>query len=185
MWKSCPRCNKRYEKSKQRSKKSWAGRKYCSVSCRIGEPETRFWDRVRKTATCWLWVGDLSTGGYGVLSVNGKKKTASRYSWVFHKGKIPNGLSVCHRCDVRACVNPAHLFLGTQLDNVKDMVRKGRRGVIVGEMLRQSNLTREDVITIRKRKCEEMITNKQLSEDHGVGITAIRDIIARKTWVHL
>lgn len=74
---------------------------------------------------CWLWAGH-STRGYGVLMHEKKVQKAHRVMWAEVNGPIPAGLFVCHLCDVRACCNPAHLWLGTGDDNIADMVRKGR-----------------------------------------------------------
>lgn len=93
---------------------------------------------------CWLWDGSLVANGYGHLGRrrNGKKidYRAHRYSFEMHNGPIPEGLCVLHTCDVRNCVNPEHLFLGTPLDNAKDRDLKGRR---------RSKLSNEDVVSIR------------------------------------
>lgn len=71
---------------------------------------------------CWLWMGVIHASGYG--HYNGKK--AHRLSWELHNGSIPDGMCICHKCDVPSCVNPNHLFLGTQGDNVRDAWTKGR-----------------------------------------------------------
>lgn len=80
---------------------------------------------------CWLWTGTLKKPvrglGYGHFRVSGKTKVAHRVSWEIFRGPIPDGLCVCHKCDVSICVNPDHLFLGTRLDNIEDMVAKGRQ----------------------------------------------------------
>lgn len=75
---------------------------------------------------CWLWGGALAKAGYGLLHVDGKTRSAHRVSWELHRGAIPDGALVCHRCDVRWCVNPSHLFLGNDMDNNHDMRKKGR-----------------------------------------------------------
>lgn len=75
---------------------------------------------------CWIWTGRvMERNGYGTLGRN----LAHRISWKLHSGPIPKGLYVLHRCDVSCCVNPEHLFLGTQLDNVRDMMAKGRQNM--------------------------------------------------------
>lgn len=74
---------------------------------------------------CWLWSANLTRWGYGTISVNGQKKPAHRVAWLLYKHSIPDGLWVLHSCDVPSCVNPAHLFIGTHADNMRDMNRKG------------------------------------------------------------
>ena len=88
--------------------------------------EDRFMQKVNKTETCWLWTGALNSRGYGSFGVYGKATSAHRYSYEHFKGKIPEGMIVCHSCDVPACVNPDHLWVGTYLDNSRDCIRKGR-----------------------------------------------------------
>ena len=75
---------------------------------------------------CWLWTAARRTTGYGVFSFNGKPVTASRVSYILYHGVDPGDLFVCHTCDNPSCVNPEHLFLGTNLDNVNDRIAKGR-----------------------------------------------------------
>ena len=77
-------------------------------------------------AGCWLWMGSIDSKGYGGIKVDGKQMGAHRRSWVLANGPIPDRLHVLHKCDTPSCVNPSHLFLGTNYDNVQDMVRKGR-----------------------------------------------------------
>lgn|SRR5262249_45026831 len=79
---------------------------------------------------CWLWTGSRNNGGYGYMAYNGWSEGTHRISWIVHRGPIPNGLWVCHHCDVPSCLRPDHLFLGTPQDNVADMIAKGRyRGI--------------------------------------------------------
>ena len=97
-----------------------------------GTPEERFWAKLKTSDDCWEWQGARNNKGYGILMLKepGKKhvaRTTHRFSWELHNGPIPNGLWVLHRCDNPPCANPAHLFLGDNADNIRDMWAKGRR----------------------------------------------------------
>src|SRR5262245_58279388 len=95
---------------------------------------------------CWLWDGSYSGGGYGTFYVGGRLKQmpAHRFSYEVHKGPIPEGLFVCHHCDVRECVNPDHLFVGTQSDNIQDMLIKKRGNPRRGEACANARFTEQD-----------------------------------------
>jgi hypothetical protein len=107
---------------------------------------TRFNKKVEKTDSCWLWVGKKMIDGYGNMWVEGKQIPAHRLSWLLHNGSIKEGLKVCHKCDVRHCVNPQHLFLGTQMDNMRDMIEKGRARKVRGSQQWQAKLDERKVL---------------------------------------
>ena len=90
------------------------------------ETKSRFWRKIQKTTGCWLWTAAKNKKGYGIFGLGKQTDKAHRIAWRLIVGPIPAGLFVLHKCDVPNCVNPAHLFLGTNLDNVKDMIAKGR-----------------------------------------------------------
>ena len=98
---------------------------------------------------CWLWTGTICHNGYGQLTWNGKVSRAHRLSFELATGKSAVGFSVCHKCDNRCCVNPDHLFIGTQKDNLVDMVRKGRANKPFGEKHHSAVLTDAQVEQIR------------------------------------
>ena len=107
------------------------------------------------TTGCWLWHASRDKCGYGTfgMRIDGKTKKfgAHRYAWTVFKGDIPEGISVLHKCDTPSCVNPDHLFIGTQLDNVRDQIAKGRYPSRAGTSNANSRLSREDVAEIRRR----------------------------------
>lgn len=129
---------------------------------------------------CWLWVGTLTRYGYGQVSVGGKKMKAHRVSWELHWGMVPDGLHVLHRCDVRNCVNPRHLFLGTNQDNIDDKMRKNRgtSGILNG----RSKLCDSDVHLIRLLLIQKE-THKEIAKKFGVHQSIVSQINTGKAWV--
>jgi hypothetical protein len=91
-----------------------------------GVTPEKFWSNVSKTDTCWIWTGDLNSMGYGRYREHNQRVLSHRIAWTLVRGLIPPGLCILHRCDVKLCVNPDHLFLGTLSDNAQDMIEKGR-----------------------------------------------------------
>jgi hypothetical protein len=86
----------------------------------------RFWDKVVKTDGCWEWSGCRHPRGYGLARYMGKTVVTHRIAWMLERGAIPGGMVICHKCDNPPCVNPDHLFIGTQADNNRDRHQKGR-----------------------------------------------------------
>lgn len=133
---------------------------------------------------CWYWTGPLSDKGYGRVSYHGKSRLAHRISWILKNGEIQNGLFVCHRCDTPACVNPNHLFLGTQKDNMQDASIKKRFIGKIGESHPKAKLSDMAVRIIR-----ECIINGfsvvEIGRYFGVKKFTIYRIKSGRSWKHL
>lgn len=119
-----------------------------SVNLVLGK---RFWSRVQKTQTCWLWTGAKRNFGYGAYSFFGKSERAHRVMWFVHHGAIPEGKVVRHKCDNPSCVNPDHLVLGTQADNGADRVERNRQYRPTGDKHHRRKLSSVDVRAIKER----------------------------------
>jgi hypothetical protein len=148
----------------------------------------RFWERVEKTQTCWNWIGAKQTGGYGHFylgTVNGKKvkRLAHRYSYELHNGPIPAGMDVLHKCDNPGCVNPEHLFLGTQATNDADRDAKGRQAR--GSEHGMAKLTEAQVREMRAAYAAGGVTYKELGQKYGVSGAQAHCAIAGVWWKHL
>ena len=158
--------------------------------------EERFWQRVNQDGpihpglgtACWLWTEGFNYFGYGRFSVGRQSIGAHRYSYELHIGPIPDGLYVCHHCDNPACVNPAHLFVGTAADNTADSVAKGRHydgNHFVGETNPSAKLTADDVLAIRDLATRRAMFQRDIATKFGVSQALIEKIIARKVWSHI
>lgn len=134
---------------------------------------------------CWLWSGTLDGNKRAVFGVGYKVRIAARVSWELNRGPIPAEQCVCHRCDTRACVNPEHLFLGTQTDNVADMDVKGRRNAPRGVGHGMHKLTPESVMEMRQLRKQDGITLDELGSRFGVTKQCAHNAITGKTWAHL
>jgi hypothetical protein len=146
-------------------------------------PEERFLSRINKTDSCWLWIGTKRhQNGYGCLEVDGKLVSAHRFSWLLYHGNIPNDLFVLHKCDNKICVNPDHLFLGTQDENNKDRARKNRSWRGIGELSPAHKLTLEEVRNIRKDYNSGFYSQRELARKYKVVQWTIGKIVNRITW---
>lgn len=129
---------------------------------------------------CWIFMGYLTPCGYGQISVaTSKCQFAHRVSYELFCGPIPNGMHVLHRCDVPACINPDHLFIGTHIDNVADMVAKGRN--TRGETVGNSKLTAADVLAIRSSVAKGI----ELARTTGFSPGTISLVRNKKIWKHI
>ncbi len=146
--------------------------------------EERFWEKVDKKADgeCWNWLASKNQEGYGQFKIDGKMIKAHRVVYELVNGKIENDLFVLHKCDNPMCCNPKHLYLGTQQDNMTDMVNNNRHAKLKGENHGRAILTLKQVNEIRElyrsRKCNQ----KQLSLMYNIYQGNISDIINNKTW---
>lgn len=144
--------------------------------------EERFLEKVIKTDTCWLWIGNKNIFGYGVFFKDGKNRRAHRISYELYKGQIPDNLLVCHKCDVRNCVNPDHLFLGTAQENIQDAYAKGKFKDHCGEKSHYHKLDANKVKLIRELYIPNVFPMSKLAEMFSVNHTSIHNIISYKTW---
>lgn len=145
-----------------------------------------FWKKVDQSGDCWIWTGGKNEKGYGHFNVRRKYCAAHRFSWILNKGAIPEGLHVLHDCpggDNPSCVNPDHLWLGTNLDNVLDKEEKGRGNQPAGERNCKAKLSESQVLEIRR--LSESVSRKSLAETYGVTTATICGIILRQIWKHI
>lgn len=133
---------------------------------------------------CWEWQRARDPHGYGRTWLDGRTFLAHRAAYLLFRGDIPPGLDVCHHCDNPPCINPEHLFLGTHLDNMRDMFAKGRRIAAKGEGHARARLTAPQIADIRRRvRAGE--TQAALSAEFGVSAPHINRIVHRRVWRHL
>lgn len=146
--------------------------------------EERFWEKVdiQSTGDCWNWLGAKNSGNYGVININRKMVYAHRLSYELHFDKIPDRLVVGHKCDNPRCVNPQHLFLGTQQDNILDKIQKGRNGSPLGEKSHLSKLKLEDVLVIKNLLSGKTYYDREIAEMFGVTTGCIQGIKQGHTW---
>lgn len=157
----------------------------------------RFWPKVDKSGACWTWTAARDFHGYGRFSVaRGKAAQAHRVAWMLAHGPVPAGMLVLHRCDNPPCVNPSHLFVGTDGDNAADKVSKGRQ--LKGDAQRRataatlrrgsaSNLAvmTEAVVREARRRRSEGAQADELAREAGVSVSTMNRALAGQTWRHV
>lgn len=180
----------------ERGKGRGTPRQHIKPVAYVAPIEERFWPKVEKTDSCWLWTGPKLRFGHGYIGRGGSnapKVLAHRLAWELTSGPIPSGMFVLHKCDVPNCVNPKHLFLGTKADNSRDMVSKGRSRR--GEHHQTGKLTEVQVREIRERWASRPLVNSRvarfgpdsmaaIARDYGVSPGTVLNIIKGKAWTH-
>ena len=155
--------------------------------------QERFWNKVIKTDDCWIWTAYRNENGYGCYKLSGKLILAHRAAFLFTFGHLPQTKNICHHCDNPPCVNPSHLFVGTQSDNVHDCFNKGRgvppnlkdrEKVYTGSLNPNSKLSEDDVIFIRYLLSVKT-KQKHIAEMFNVHIATIERIASKKSWTHI
>jgi len=146
----------------------------------------RFWEKVEKTDSCWLWTASLNTHGYGQISIHNRPRVVHRVAHELLVGPISEGLRVCHHCDVRHCVRPDHLFLGTAKDNTQDMMSKGRgrfpgsgmRGDRSGARSPQRRVRRDEVLRLYAQGMRQI----EIAHVMGMSPSNVSYIVHGKSW---
>ena len=143
--------------------------------------DDRFWSKVwvddEPEDCCWLWVGGKSGRGYGVFWMNGQLRPASRVAYILTYGPVPDDMQICHRCDNPPCCNPRHLFIGTQSDNMRDMVAKGRQ--------HRNTKLNDDLVRAIRADHRAGRGQAQIAARYGVTQSNISHVVRRLTWAHV
>jgi hypothetical protein len=148
----------------------------------------RFWEKVEKSPGCWEWLGYCARSGHGmfqrssarVYDLGPRGVLVHRFSYELHYGPIPPGVFVLHKCDNAPCVRPDHLYLGDQLQNVRDRVDRGRTSKGVDHF--RSKLSEQDVRDIRARYAAGGVTHRELAQMYGVTHPVIGDVVNRVSY---
>lgn len=155
---------------------------------RLQTIDERLENYVDKTGDCWIWTKNTYKYGYGRLSI-GKSKQIRAHRYMYEKtyGVIPNGMNVLHSCDNPRCIKPEHLFLGTQKDNVTDMMKKRRGGYksFKGEEHSNSKLKDTDIIKIKEMWSSGLFLQREIAKELGISQQVISKIVNGIAWKHL
>jgi hypothetical protein len=191
---TCQQCNRPFMAETYHVRRGNA--RFCSPRCASDAlhipPADQLWRRVDRSGgpdACWEWQGRNIRDGYGRLCVNRRNIGAHQLAYILTIGPIPEvddggePIFVLHSCDNRLCCNPAHLFLGTNGDNVRDMVAKGRQAAHPGMAVRK--LSEPEVRTIRERFAQGGTTKRALAREYGVMAATVTAIVERRSWKHI
>ena len=151
------------------------------MNTRSQDIRVRFEDRIGSREECWVWTGSMLKSGYGRMRFNGPSRRAHRISYELYRSRIPEGLNVLHTCDNPTCVNPEHLFLGTDVDNNKDRDTKGRTAHQKGEASGASKLTEQDIRAIKQDTRRHLV----VAREYGVVPSLIGMIRRGLRWSHV
>jgi hypothetical protein len=144
---------------------------------------SRFWSKVDKSGSCWIWTGCLrSANGYGLFSIGRRNVSAHRFAYEILNGPIPEGASILHSCDNKKCVNPSHLTAGNQSQNIKDCVKRGRHIAPAGERNGMAKLNRAQVEALRAEYSPARGSLTALAGKFGVSVATVHAIINKKRW---
>jgi len=184
----CARCGRLFSKDRRYSQAQWDEQSYCSHHCaryaRCEKPILPlFFNQIRvdPITKCWIWTGPTDEKGYGLVTVNQKTNRTHRALFSITVSDIPKGMKVLHRCDVPACCNPYHLFLGTVKDNADDMMMKGRGAELKGTEVWNARLTEAEVLAIRA----DSRTQEEIAATYQIAQTTVSAIKRRANWGHL
>lgn len=180
----CEICNSEFTRNRIRPNIRFCSKQCQGISKRTSL-ETYFNSRIGEpTETgCILWLSSVDLNGYGQIRKDWLRMQAHRLAWILVNGPIKNNLKVCHHCDNPLCVNVAHLFLGTQRQNMEDKVKKGRQSK--GQNHYAAKLTDIQIKEILIKYASGIPTQRMLSEEYGVCQSIISEIISRKRWRHV
>lgn len=199
----CAGCGASLERSESQARKyaSHACSMTCQVAARTNRPampgslfdadridwSDDFWSLVapESLSGCWLWLGALNAAGYGTIKIANRTITAHRHALSLRLGRpLSDGECACHVCDVPACVNPRHLFVGTVAENNQDKVRKGRGRTALGVAQHCAKLSDDIVRTIFIRAAQG-VSRRTLAAEYGVSRVLIGQVLTRKIWRHV
>lgn len=187
---TCPVCGNKFYSSKGDQKRC---SEVCSTAYRRAHFEESFWARVAVGEGCWEWKLKADSGGYARVQIDGRgspRVMVHRMAWELVRGPVPAGMWVLHKCDNRKCVRvstddeQSHLFLGTPLDNTRDMFEKGRANKARGERHGNARLMEKDVVLMRRLHAEGT-SLAELAVRFAVHPVYVDKVVKKQRWAHV